>query len=125
MTNVAGDLFTIESDGGDGAPKVIAVAMRARAGAGATRISGRVGAGLLVQLAAPPASPRANESLAGLLATTLGIDAGAVELAAGAGGREKRYRATVTDLDDVRRRLDLALDEAATVNSGVRSRRSR
>ena len=125
MTRAAGDLFTVEPGAPVEGPWVITLSFQLRAGAGATRIGGRAGGGLLVQIAAPASSPRANESVAALVATTLGIEPGAVELVGGAGGREKRYRATVTDLDDVRRRLDLAIDEAATINSGVGGRRSR
>jgi uncharacterized protein YggU (UPF0235/DUF167 family) len=125
MTHATGDLFTVEPGAPAEGPWVIALTFQLRAGAGVTRFGGRAGNGLLVQIAAPASSPRANESVAALLATTLGIERGAVELVGGAGGREKHYRATVADLDDVRRRLDLAIDEAATINSGVGGRRSR
>jgi uncharacterized protein YggU (UPF0235/DUF167 family) len=125
MSGIAGDLFTIDTDATTEELTVIEIVIQLRAGAGATRISGRAGSGLQVQLAAPPASQRANESSAALLATTLGIERASVELTAGERLREKHFRAKVTDLDDVRRRLDAALLEAATLNSGVGGRRNR
>jgi uncharacterized protein YggU (UPF0235/DUF167 family) len=125
MSGIAGDLFTIDHEPTATEPGAIVITITLRTGPGATRISGRAGVGLQVQLAAPPGSTRADESCAALLATTLGVERSAVELVGGGGKRDKQFRAKVAGFDDVRRRLDAALGEAATINSGVGGRRNR
>jgi uncharacterized protein YggU (UPF0235/DUF167 family) len=124
MSGIAGDLFTVDSDASTDDLAVIEIVLSLRSEAGATKVAGRAGAGLQVQCAAPAASGRANESCTALLATTLGIEPSAVELTAGAGGRQKHFRAKVSDLAEVRRKLDAALEEAAMANV-AKGRRSR
>ncbi|HWD24679.1 MAG TPA: DUF167 domain-containing protein [Acidimicrobiales bacterium] len=124
MSGIAGDLFTLDRDASNEDHSVIEILVSLRAEAGATKIAGRAGAGLQIQCAAPAASERANESCTALLATTLGIELTAVTLTTGQTGRQKHFRAEVTDLDDVRRKLDAALEEAAMANV-AKGRRSR
>ena len=124
MSGIAGDLFSLDRDASTDDLFVIEILVSLRAEAGTTKIAGRAGAGLQIQCAAPASSQRANHSCAALLATTLGIETSAVQLSSGEGARQKHFRATVTDLDDVRRKLDAALEEAAMANV-AKGRRSR
>jgi uncharacterized protein YggU (UPF0235/DUF167 family) len=124
MSGIAGDLFTVIAADSTEELQSIDVTFTLRTEAGTTKVSGRAGSRLQVQCAAPPGSPRANASCVALLATTLGIEPGAVVLIAGEKGREKHLRAKVTDLDDVRRKIDVAIEEAAMANV-AKGRRSR
>jgi len=55
---------------------------------------------------------RSNTECADLVAETLGVEGSSVELSGGEKLREKRFRVTGVDIDDARRRLDIAIGEA-------------
>ncbi len=54
-------------------------------------------------MAAPPEGSRANQAVAQLLASTLGVPASGVNLVTGATSRSKRFRIGPVELDVVRR----------------------
>jgi uncharacterized protein YggU (UPF0235/DUF167 family) len=122
MSGIAGDLFTIDTEHSTDELWRIIFVLSVRSGAGATKVTGRAGHALGVQIAAPAGSPRANESSRKLLAATLGVGEDVVEIVGGAGGREKRFAVTVADLDDVRLKIDVALEEAAASNDAAQRR---
>lgn len=101
------DLFDVRDDG------TAVLRVHVQPGAGRTAVQGRHGDALKVSVAAPPEGGRANEAVAKLLAETFGIAAKAVELTSGQTNRAKRFALTGLDVDDVRARLERALDEAA------------
>ena len=60
-----------------------------------------------VAIAAPPVDGRANEALVRFVARALGVKAGAVRLAHGAGGRDKVVEVDLAE-DELARRLERA-----------------
>lgn len=70
-----------------------------------TEVVGPHGDALKVRVTAPPEAGKANRAVAELLATTLGMPTGAVELVSGASSRRKRYRLTGLTPDDLTHRL--------------------
>ena len=92
-------------------------------GAGRTAIVGRHGQSLKLRVAAPPEGGRANDAVRDLLAETFGVGVGDVELTSGAASRMKRFRLAGVDLDDFRRRLEVAVAPEApgSRRSGPRS----
>jgi uncharacterized protein (TIGR00251 family) len=78
-------------------------------GAGRTAVVGRHGDAVKLRVAAPPEGGRANDAVAALLATTLGVGKDQVSLVAGAASRSKRFRVDDVDIDDVRRLLTEAM----------------
>lgn len=94
------------SDEADGPDEVdIVVRVHVQPGAGRTAVVGRHGDALKVRVAAAPEGGRANEAVAELLATTLGVPKSAVGLVSGATSRSKRFRVGPIELDVVRRLL--------------------
>lgn len=81
-------------------------------GAGRSAVVGRHGDAVKLRVAAPPTGGRANESVLELLAVTLGVKAGDLELVGGASSRSKRVRITGLEADDVRKRLENAIGNA-------------
>lgn len=63
--------------------------VRVSPGAAATQVVGRHGDGWKVRVAAPPEGGRANEAVVRLLAETVGVPRGAVEVVSGRTGRDK------------------------------------
>jgi uncharacterized protein len=90
-------------------------------GAGRTAVVGRHGDAVKLRVAAPPEGGRANEAVAGLLATTLGVARDQVSLESGASNRNKRFRVAEVDLDAVRRLLGEAM--AGDTGGNARGRR--
>jgi uncharacterized protein len=90
-------------------------------GAGRTAVVGRHGDAVKLRVAAPPEGGRANEAVAGLLATTLGVPLERVSLTLGQTSRSKRYRVEQVDLDAVRRLLAEAM--AGDTGGNARGRR--
>jgi uncharacterized protein YggU (UPF0235/DUF167 family) len=121
MSGIAGDLFEIEATK-EKEPPAIVLRLRLRAGAGATKIVGRDGNAIAVQLAVPHVAPRATAECVTLIAETLGVDETAVELIAGEKMRERRFRVVGVDGDAARLKIDAAL--AGASGSG-RDRRGR
>jgi len=75
-------------------------------------VLGTHGDALKVRVAAPPEKGRANEACRSLVAELAGVKTAAVELSAGATSRSKRFRVQDVEVDDLVRRLELALEEA-------------
>jgi uncharacterized protein (TIGR00251 family) len=100
------DLFDVDDKG------VVHLSVHAQPGAGRTAVVGRHGNALKVKVAAPPAGGRANEAVTKLLAETFGVKAAQVELTSGESSRQKRFRVTGVEVDDVRRLLEAALNPA-------------
>lgn len=63
--------------------------LRVSPGASRSEVVGRHGEAWKVRVAAAPESGKANEALVELLASTLGVPRGAIEIAAGRGSRDK------------------------------------
>jgi uncharacterized protein len=89
-------------------------------GAGRTSVTGRHGDAVKLKVAAPPEGGRANDAVASLLATTLGVEAGQVELTSGGTSRTKRFTISGVDLGDFRRLLGEAVAGNARGRGGVR-----
>jgi uncharacterized protein (TIGR00251 family) len=122
MTGYGGtdELFDVVGDPGDDHPVEIVLRVHVQPGAGRTAVVGRHGDSLKLKVAAPPQGGRANEAVAGLLATTLGVDRGAVVLVSGASSRAKRFRIGPVDLGDARRLLGEAMAAGTAGNAGAR-----
>jgi uncharacterized protein (TIGR00251 family) len=97
-------------DSGDGN---VVLRLHVQPGAGRTSVLGTHGEALKVRVAAPPEKGRANEACAALVAELAGVKPAAVELTAGATSRSKRFRVTGIDVDELVRRLELALEESS------------
>ena len=97
-------------DSGDGS---VVIRLHVQPGAGRTAVVGRHGDALKVRVGAPPEKGRANDACAGLVAELAGVEASAVELAAGGTSRGKRFRVTGVDVEELVRRLELALEDAS------------
>jgi uncharacterized protein len=82
-----------------------------------SRIVGRLGERLKVQVTAPPVDGAANAELASVLATALDVPKGAVEVARGHTGKRKTVR--VIGIDVARARVSLRLACAVTLPSAV------
>ena len=106
------DLFEIQDE------KTVVLRLHVHPGAGRTAVVGRHGDALKVKVAAAPERGRANDACAALVAELLGVAPASVELTAGAASRVKRLKVTGVDVDEVRRRLELALEDAAAASSG-------
>lgn len=96
-------------DSGDG---TIVLRLHVQPGAGRTAVQGTHGDALKVRVAAPPEKGRANDACTALVADLAGVKAAAVTLTSGATTRAKRFTVTGVDVDELVRRLELALEEA-------------
>ena len=107
MLRVVRELF---DDSGDG---VVVVRVHVQPGAGRTAVQGVHGDALKVRVAAPPEKGRANDACLALVAELAGVKPSAVSLTSGATARAKRFTVTGVDVDELVRRLELALEEAS------------
>ena len=62
-----------------------------------TRIAGRYGDGIRVQVAAPPEKGKANQAVIALLAEALGVPAASIELVSGHAQPRKVFRISSLD----------------------------
>ena len=97
-------------DAGDG--KVV-LRLHVQPGAGRTAVQGVHGSALKVRVAAPPERDRANEACAALVAELADVKPAAVTLEGGGTSRSKRFSVTGVDVDELVRRLELALEDAS------------
>ena len=97
-------------DGGDG---TVVLRVHAQPGAGRTAVQGVHGNALKVRVASPPEKGRANEACAALVAELCGAKPASVSLAGGETSRAKRFTVTGVEVDELVRRLELALEEAS------------
>ena len=107
MRPVVRELF---DDPGDG--KVV-LRVHVQPGAGRTAVQGVHGNALKVRVAAPPEKGRANEACAALVAELADVKPAAVELTNGSTARAKQFTVTGADVDELVRRLELALEDAS------------
>jgi uncharacterized protein len=104
---VVRELFEVSDDGS------VVLRLHVQPGAGRTAVQGRHGDALKVRVAALPEKGRANDACAALVAELADVPAGAVALTGGATSRSKRFTVTGADVDELVRRLELALEEAS------------
>lgn len=100
---VTGDVFDVSADGS------AVLRLHVVPGAGRTAVTGRHGGALKVRVAAAPERGRANEACLALVAATLGVAPGQVELVGGPASRSKRVRVSGVEPAEVRRLLAAAL----------------
>ena len=107
IRGVVRELF---DDSGDGK---VELRVHVQPGAGRTAVQGVHGNALKVRVAAPPEKGRANDACAALVAELADVKAAAVSLAGGETSRAKRFEVQGVDVDELVRRLELALEEAS------------
>ena len=100
---MTGDVFDVGSDGS------VVLRLHVVPGAGRTAVTGRHGDALKVRVAASPERGRANDACVALVASTLGVSPGQVELVSGPESRSKRVRVAGIEAEDVRRLLAAAV----------------
>ncbi len=110
----------------DDDPEEVDIVLRVHVqpGAGRTEVVGRYGDALKVKVAAPPEGGRANQAVAQLLATTLGVAPSNVTLASGETSRSKRFRIGPVEVGVVRRLLAGA-EDAPRAGGGARTGNAR
>jgi uncharacterized protein (TIGR00251 family) len=113
------DFYDVQDDG------TVVLRVAVSPGAGRSAVVGRHGDALKVRVGAPPERGRANEAVVQLVATTLGAKPKDVTLVSGETSRTKRVAVRGVEVDDVRRRLDDALDEAGNAAGSDRVARRR
>jgi uncharacterized protein (TIGR00251 family) len=108
-------------EAGDGEPEEVDISLRVHVqpGAGRTAVVGRHGDALKIKVAAPPEGGRANEAVAQILSTTLGVAPSGITLVSGAKSRSKRFRIGPVELEAVRRLLASA-EAVPKVSGGAR-----
>jgi hypothetical protein len=104
---VVRDLFDVPEEGS------VVLRLHVQPGAGRTAVSGIHGDALKVRVAAPPDKGRANDACRELVASLAGVKPAAVELSSGETSRSKRFTVKGADVEELVRRLELALEEAS------------
>jgi uncharacterized protein (TIGR00251 family) len=115
-----GDVFDVVGRPSEDDQAEIVVRVHVQPGAGRTAVVGRFGDALKLKVGAPPEGGRANEAVATLLATTLGVGRDAVNLTSGASSRSKRFRVGPVDVEESRRLLAEAVAAGTFGNAGGR-----
>ena len=110
---------TLSAPTGDGEGEIV-LRVHVHPGAGRTAVVGRHGDAVKLRVGAPPEGGRANEAVAALLATTLGVPERPVRLVSGATSRTKRFRIGPLDLAETRRLLAEAVSAGSAGNAGGR-----
>jgi len=87
---------------------VATIAVKVVPGASRTRVAGRLGDALKVQVAAAPERGKANQAVAELLAQVLGVRVAQVELVSGPAQPRKTFRVTGLDQPTVNQKLAAA-----------------
>jgi uncharacterized protein (TIGR00251 family) len=101
------DLYDVRENG------TVVLRVHVQPGAGRTIVQGTHGDALKVSVAAPPQAGRANTAVANLLAEVFGVKKDAVSIVGGETNRSKQFLIAGLEEDDVRDRLDIALDDVA------------
>jgi uncharacterized protein (TIGR00251 family) len=83
----------------------VIISVHVQPGARRSEVVGGHGDALKLRVAAPPEDGKANRAVVALVAETLGVAPGAVELVSGASSRRKRLRVSGRTEADVRARL--------------------
>ena len=102
-------VYELDDDGG------VLIAVHAQPGAGRSHVVGRHGDALKVRVAVPPVNDRANAAIAALLAEQFGVKDKDVALVSGSKSRQKRFRITGVDPEEVDRLIEAALDTGNSV----------
>ena len=113
------EIYEVKDDG------TVVLRLSVVPGAGRSTVTGRHGDALRVRVGAPPERGRANAAVVELVATTLGVKPADVTLVAGETSRTKRVEVKGIEEDDLRRRLDEALDTAGNAAGSDRVARRR
>jgi len=87
-------------------------------GASRTRIVGEMDGALKVAVSAPPEKGKANQAVLALLAETLGVKAGQLQIESGAGGPHKRCLVSAITEEQVRAALERAAESKETGGRG-------
>ncbi|HUP86137.1 MAG TPA: DUF167 domain-containing protein [Acidimicrobiales bacterium] len=101
------------AEAGGGERRVVVLRLHVQPGPGRTAVQGRHGDALKVRVASPPEKSRANEACAALVAELADVTPAAVTLTSGETSRSKRFTVTGADVDELVRRLELALEDAS------------
>jgi hypothetical protein len=104
--DVVEDLYDVRDDGS------IVLRVHVQPGAGRTAVRGRHGDALKVSVGAPPQGGRANKAVVELLTTILGAKGDQLSIVTGETNRSKTFRVAGIEEDDLRDRLQRALDDA-------------
>ncbi len=99
------DVYEVDDQG------AVLLAVHAQPGAGRSHVVGRHGDALKVRVAVPPVNDRANTVIGELVAEIFGVKPSAVELVSGAKNRQKRFRITGVDADEIDRLVEAALSD--------------
>lgn len=83
------------------------LAIKAVPGASRDEVAGLLGDRLKVRISAPPEGGKANKAICKLLARTLGVKPGDIEIVNGASSAEKVVAVTGLDVEVTRERLGL------------------
>ena len=94
-------------------------------GAGRESVVGIHGDALKVRVVAPPVSGRANAALLALLARSLGVEGGSVEITSGETTRDKRVKVTGLEPAELEKRLERLVAEAEASGRGPGGRARR
>ncbi len=92
-------------------PEGVSFALRVQPRASRNAVVGEVGDALKISLTAPPVEGKANAACIEFLAELLGVTRASVTIAAGESGRNKVIRVAGMAAQDVRRRIELELDQ--------------
>ena len=95
-------------------PDGVVIRVHAQPGAARSRIAGRHGDALKIQVHARPIEGAANRALVDVLAEALGVRPAAVTVVSGARGREKRLAVAGLDLVSACERLAPFVDKGGT-----------
>src|SRR5688572_25606116 len=88
------------------------IRLHVQPGAGRTAVVGRHGDAVKVRVAAPPEGGRANDAVVVLIAATFDVKLAQVSLISGQASRAKRVQISDIAEDELRRLLELAMDDA-------------
>ncbi|HUR77242.1 MAG TPA: DUF167 domain-containing protein [Acidimicrobiales bacterium] len=88
------------------------IRLHVQPGAGRTAIVGRHGDAVKVRVAAPPEGGRANDAVVALVAATFDVKLAQVSLVSGEASRAKRVQIADVAEEEVKRLLELAMDDA-------------
>ena len=113
------EIYDVQDDG------TVVLRLAVSPGAGRSTVVGRHGDALKVRVGAPPEKGRANEAVVQLVATVVGAAPKDVTLVSGETSRTKRVAVRGVEVEDLRRRLDDALDEAGNASASDRVARRR
>jgi uncharacterized protein (TIGR00251 family) len=92
--------------------------VRVQPRASRSRLAGRIGEAIKLQVQAPPVEGAANAAVVGLLADILGLPRSAIRIAHGVSGRDKLVEIVTGDPAECRRRLEAALVGAVDKRKG-------